>query len=302
MIDTKVKIAGVEFANPLIAASGTFGFGREYAQLFKLSELGGIALKGLTLEKRNGNEPIRIAETASGILNSVGLQNPGIKEFLQNELPFLQTAKTKIIANINGNTPEEYCALAELLNVPGIDMLELNVSCPNVKKGGMALGVTPKSIEDVTRQVKMHAKKPLIVKLSPNVTNIKNNALAAQQGGADAISVINSLLGMAIDAKTFKPVLNNVTGGLSGPAIKPIALRMVYECAKAVKIPVFGIGGISTGTDVAEFLLAGASAVQIGSANLSDPFAMLRIKAEFENYLTEMKINDIKSLVGRLEI
>ena len=233
------------------------------------------------------------------MLNSVGLQNPGAEAFLQEELPFLKTLDTVIIANIVGNTIGDYCQTAWKLNVDGIDMFELNISCPNVKTG-MSFGVKPESVLEVTREVKRFCKKPLIVKLTPNVADIRENAKAAEEGGADAVSLINTLAAMAVDVKTFKPVLGNVTGGLSGPAVKPVAVRMVYECAKAVRIPVIGTGGITCGEDVAEFIIAGAAAVQVGTANISDPFAMPKIIGQFKNYLTEVGISDINLLRGKL--
>lgn len=302
MIEMKVNIAGVEFKNPLIAASGTFGFGREFEKLYDLSVLGGISLKGLTCERREGNPAVRIAETPCGMLNSVGLQNPGAAAFVKEELPHVRQYDTVLIANIDGNTAEEYCKVAEIVSESSVDMIELNISCPNVKQGGMAFGVKPESVHFITKTVKPHCKKPLIVKLSPNVADIKENAKAAEEGGADAISLINTVYGMAVDAKTMRPVLANVKGGLSGPAIKPIALRMVYDCRSAVKIPIIGMGGITTGQDVAEFMLCGANAVQVGAANISDPMAMPRILGELTNYLTEMKIDDINNLVGALKV
>jgi len=300
-MNLKVKIAGVEFKNPFIAASGTYGFAKSFAKLYDVSLLGGVCLKGLTLKKKDGNAPHRVAETPCGMLNSVGLQNPGVDAFLKDTLPYLKTLDTVVIANVCGNTVEEYCELASKLNVDGIDMFELNISCPNVKSG-MAFGINPESVEEVAKEVKKHCKKPLIVKLSPNVADIKANAKAAQEGGADAISLINTLLGMAIDVKTFKPKLNNVMGGLSGPAVKPVAVRMVYECAKTVSIPVIGLGGIVTGEDAAEFMIAGANAVQIGTANLIDPFAMPKIINQFEDYLKSMGISDANSIVGKIKL
>lgn len=301
MADLKVNVCGVEFENPVIAASGTFGFGKEFEELYDLSVLGGISLKGVTLERREGNASVRIAETPCGMLNSVGLQNPGIAHFMKEDLPHIKRYDTKLIANINGNTAEEYCAVAEKLG-DSVDMIELNISCPNVKCGGMAFGIRPESVLEITKKVKPFCKSPLVVKLSPNVADIKENALAAQEGGADAIALINTVYGMAVDARTMRPVLANVKGGLSGPAVKPIALRMVYDCYSVVNIPIIGMGGIMTGEDVAEFMLCGASAVQVGAANISDPFAMPRIIRELDNYLTEMKIDDIKSLIGKLRV
>lgn len=302
MINMKVSVAGVEFKNPVIAASGTFGFGKEFASLYDLSVLGGISLKGLTVERREGNAPPRIAETPSGMLNSVGLQNPGAEYFVRHDLPELRKYDTKLIANINGNTAEDYCRVAEIMSAAGVDMLELNISCPNVKCGGMAFGVKPESVLAITKTVKPYCRKPLIVKLSPNVADITENARAAEEGGADAIALINTVSGMAVDAYSMRPVLANVKGGLSGPAVKPIALRMVYDCHNAVRIPIIGMGGITSGTDVAEFMLCGASAVQVGAANIMNPMAMPEIISRLANYLTEMGIDDINSLVGALKV
>lgn len=262
-MNTAVKIAGVTFKNPIITASGTFGYGKEYAEFYDINCLGGICTKGITLEPREGNDAPRIAETNMGILNSVGLQNPGLNGFIEDDLPFLESLDTVVIANIAGRTIEDYCAVARRLGDTRLDMVELNISCPNVKAGGMAFGVEPKSVEHVTSEVRKHCRKPLIVKLSPNVANIADNARAAESGGADAVSLINTVGGMAIDWRRRKPILANVCGGLSGPAVKPIALKMVHETYKAVKIPVIGLGGIMTADDVMEFLVAGASAVQI---------------------------------------
>lgn len=298
--NTIVNICGVKFKNPIIAASGTFGFGREYAEYFDLSALGGIAVKGLTIKPRQGNKPPRIAETASGMLNSVGLQNPGVDYFLREELPWLLKQNTRIIVNINGNTIKEYCEVAERLTDSQIDMIELNISCPNVKNGGISFGINPKSVAKVTKEVKKVTKQPLIVKLSPTAADIAENAKAAEDSGADAVSLINTLLGMAIDAKSRKPLLANITGGLSGPAIKPIALRMVWQVAKAIKVPVIGMGGIMTGIDAIEFMLAGASAVSVGTANLVDPNASLKILDQIREFMTDNGINDIRDIIGEL--
>lgn len=302
MSNMKVNVAGVEFKNPVIAASGTFGFGKEFENLYSPDLIGGISLKGLTLERREGNAPVRIAETPCGMLNSVGLQNPGVDYFLKHDLPHIRKFDTALIANINGNTAEEYCKVAEIMSDSAVDMLELNISCPNVKCGGMAFGIKPESVLQITKAVKPYCKKPLMVKLSPNVADIKENALAAEEGGADAISLINTVYGMAVDAKAMRPVLANIKGGLSGPAVKPIALRMVYDCHSVVKIPIIGMGGITTGTDVAEFMLCGATAVQVGAANIMNPMAMPEIIAQLSNYLTEMQIDDINSLIGALKV
>ena len=302
-INLERNICGVKFKNPLIAASGTCGFGQEFEQFYPLSTWGGLSLKGTTKNKRYGNKNPRIAETPSGILNSVGLQNPGIDAFIENELPRLKNADTVLIANIAGDTIEDMAYSVELLQNTDIDMIELNISCPNVKKGGLAFGIYPEMVEKVTREVKaVSDKKPLIIKLSPNVADIACNALAAQSGGADAISLINTLSGMSIDIDTRKPILANVIGGLSGPAVKPVALRMVYQVCKAVDIPVIGMGGIMNARDVVEFLLCGAQAVMIGTANIVNPMAVKNILAELENYCVEQNINDINELVGALEV
>lgn len=298
----KVKICGIEFANPIIAASGTFGFGREYAQFYDLSILGGISTKGLTYEPRQGNASPRIAETQCGILNSVGLQNPGVRKFISQELPFLKKSGTKIIANIAGNTELDYCKIAYELSDSDVDILELNISCPNVKQGGIAFGVEPKSVEHITRQVKNHTKKPLMVKLSPNVANIADNALAAEAGGADCISLINTLGGLAVDYKTRKPILASVYGGLSGACIKPVALKMVRQVFERVKVPVVGMGGIMTAKDVLEFMICGATAVMIGTANIIDPMACSVILKDLTKLVNECKIDNIAEIVGTLKV
>lgn len=297
-----VEICGVSFKNPVIAASGTFGFGREYAQYVDLNMLGGIAVKGLTLLPKKGNPPPRIAETPSGILNSVGLQNPGVDYFIEHELPELLKYDTRIIVNINGNTIDEYCRMAEKLRDVPVHFLELNISCPNVKQGGVAFGTHPDVVYDITRSVKAHAKQPVLVKLTPNVTDIKEIAIAVEKAGGDGISLINTVLGMAIDAKKRRPVLANIVGGLSGPAIKPIALRMVWEVAQVVSIPIIGMGGITTGEDVVEFLLAGATAVGVGTANLISPTACIDIVNQLEEYMVQNGIEDVNELIGGLEI
>lgn len=297
-----VNIAGVEFKNPIITASGTFGFGKEYAEFYDIGALGGICTKGVTLEPRMGNPSPRIAETASGMLNSVGLQNPGVERFIRDDVPYLNKLDTVVIANIAGKTIEDYCETAEKISAqPCVKMVELNISCPNVKAGGMAFGVLPQCVAEVTRSVKKYCAKPLIVKLSPNVACIADNARAAEDGGADAISLINTLSGMAIDWRTRKPVLKNVIGGLSGPAVKPVALKMVRDAYKAVGIPIVGLGGIMTADDVLEFMVAGAAAVQVGSANIFDPNAGIRLVNELTNILKRCKISDVSSLVGTLQ-
>jgi dihydroorotate dehydrogenase (NAD+) catalytic subunit len=300
MIDMTVNLAGIKLKNPVITASGTFGFGREYAKFYDLSKLGGIAVKGLTLEPREGNKPPRIAETPGGMLNSVGLQNPGVDYFIEKELPFLRSYDVAIIANIAGNTVEEYCRMAEKLG-SNIDGIELNISCPNVKEGGVAFGTKCDSVYNITRKVKENCKVPLIVKLSPNVTDIKEVALAAREGGADALSLINTLLGMAIDINTRKPVLSNVVGGLSGPAVKPVAVRMVWQAAEAVDIPIIGMGGISCWQDSVEFILAGADAISIGTTNFINPYAPLEILDGLKNYLIKNNFHSINELKGNIK-
>lgn len=299
MSNLKVNIAGVEFKNPIITASGTFGFGKEYSEFYPLSALGGICTKGLTLRKREGNPPPRVAETYGGMLNSVGLQNPGIEHYLAEDDKRLAKEDVVVIANIAGSTLEDYIAIAERINDSHADMVELNISCPNVKQGGMAFGVLPKNVEEVTRAVKNVCKKPVITKLSPNVSCIADNARAAEAGGADAVSLINTLSGMAVNYKTKRPVLANNNGGLSGPCVKPVALKMVWECYNAVKIPIIGLGGITSYTDVLEFMICGARAVQVGTANFTDPTAAYDIAKDLEKYVSENDI-DINDLVGTL--
>ncbi|MDR1510254.1 MAG: dihydroorotate dehydrogenase [Synergistaceae bacterium] len=296
-----IDLCGVKLKNPLIAASGTFGFGREYGEFYDISSWGAIAVKGLTNEPREGNPPHRIAETASGVLNSVGLQNPGIDAFLRDELPRLARAGTAVIANVAGSTAEDYAEAVRKLSGAPVDIVELNISCPNVKRGGAQFGARPESAAEITSAVRKVCDHPLMVKLSPNVSDITEIARAVSGAGADAISLINTVTGMAIDAKTRTPVLANVTGGLSGPAIKPVALRMVWQTSRAVSIPVVGMGGIMTGEDAAEFLIAGANAVMIGTANMIDPFAGPRILRELENFMDENGVPDVGSLVGTLK-
>ena len=300
MIDMSVRLCGVRFKNPVIAASGTYGFGTEYEPLYPLSVLGGVSLKGMTLLPREGNGGVRIAETPMGMLNCVGLQNPGVEYFIQNYLPVIKHSDCVLIANIAGNTIEEYCAMAKRLAQAEIDMLEMNISCPNVKKGGVQFGTKPELVREITSEVKKHARQPLIVKLSPNVTDIRETALAAQEGGADGLSLINTITGMAIDARTRRPLLGNVVGGLSGPCVKPVALRMVYECARVVNIPIIGMGGINSGEDAAEFMLAGASAVMVGTANIADPLACPRIIEELKDFGELNELEKISELTGGL--
>lgn len=296
-----VNIAGVDFENPLIAASGTFGFGREFAEFYPLKTFGGISCKGLTLKERPGNPPPRIAETPSGILNSVGLQNPGVEHFIREDLPWIRQQGPVVIANIAGSTVEDYCQMAQRLSQTEVDLIELNISCPNVKEGGAAFGTSCESVEKITKAVRAFCKKPLIVKLSPNVSNIADIAAAAESSGADAISLINTLTGMRIDLKTRRPILHNNTGGLSGPAVFPIAVRMVFEAASRVKIPVIGLGGITSWQDVVEMFLAGASAVQIGTILFHDPYAPVKILEGLEQYLSKNGISNISELTAKVQ-
>ncbi|MCM1227361.1 MAG: dihydroorotate dehydrogenase [Clostridium sp.] len=301
MADLSVNICGVEFKNPVIPASGVFGYGREYEELFHLSKLGGIATKGTTIAKRNGNLPPRIAETPSGMLNSVGLQNPGIEAFISDELPNLMKKNTVIIANIAGSTVDECVKIAKKLDGTNVHMIELNISCPNVKQGGMAFGASCSGAATITKAVRNATKKPLIVKLSPNVTNIADIAKSVEAEGADAVSLINTLLGMRIDIETRRPILKNNMGGMSGPAVFPIALRMVWQTANTVKIPVIGMGGISSGADAVEMMMAGASAVQIGAAIFADPFAPIKIIDGINSYLDDHNISSVTDIIGAVE-
>jgi len=300
-VSLATNIAGIKLKNPVIAASGTFGFGREFAEFIDLNKLGGISVKGLKLRPTRGNKPPRIAETPAGILNSVGLQNPGIEAFIKDELPFLRQYDTAIIANIAGDTVEEYCEMVRMLDDTEIDAIELNVSCPNVKSGGAAFGSSPGAVSEITSRVKACCSHPLIVKLTPNVTDIAEIAMAAEASGADAISLINTVLGMAIDIHKRKPVLGNIVGGLSGPAIKPVAVRMVYEVSKSVRIPVIGMGGIFSGEDAVEFMLAGASAVMVGTANLVNPFACLEVIKGIEEYMEMYNYRHVNEIIGKLD-
>ncbi len=300
MTDLSVNLCGVTLKNPLIAASGTFGFGEEYGAFYDVGVLGGISSKGLTPRPREGNPPHRIAEAPSGMMNAVGLQNPGIDAFIERILPRMRKLGTAVIANVAGSSVEDYALMTEKLAGQPVDLIEMNISCPNVKEGGVAFGVLPEMVEKVTRAAKKNCTQPLIVKLTPNVSNIADNARAAEAGGADAISLINTLTGMAIDPVTRRCIIKNRTGGLSGPAVKPVALRMVNEASRAVKIPVVGMGGIMTGRDVVEFMLAGATAVMVGSANLFDPMAMPRILSELTAFLEEQGVESVRSLTGGL--
>lgn len=298
--NTEVNIAGVNFKNPVMTASGTFGSGREYAEFVDLNRLGAVVVKGVSSIAWKGNPTPRVAETYGGMLNSVGLQNPGVNEFIEKEIPFLKNYDTRIIVNIAGRTVEEYCDVAERLSTEAIDMIELNISCPNVKEGGVSFGTDHRMVEYITKEVKKHAKQPVIVKLSPNVTDIVEIAKAAEAGGADALSLINTLMGMAIDIHKKTPILANVMGGLSGPAIKPVAVRMVYQVAKAVKLPIIGMGGIMTGEDAIEFLLAGATAVAVGTANFFNPRATIDVIEGIERYMEEYGHQDVKEIQGNL--
>lgn len=303
MLDLSVNIAGVTLKNPIVTASGTFGSGKEYAQFIDLNRLGAITVKGLSHEPWAGNPPPRIAETYGGMLNAVGLQNPGAKEFIAKDLPFLRQFDTKIIINLCGRTVEDYIAVTQdFEGIEGIDFFELNISCPNVKAGGMVMGTDPKIVEEVTRAVKKHAAKtPVIVKLSPNVTDIVSIAKAAEAGGADGLCLINTLLGMKIDIHKKKPLLGNKFGGLSGPAIKPVALRMVYQVAKAVTLPIIGTGGAATWEDAIEFIMAGATAVSVGSATFFSPRATMEMLDGIIAYMENKSIQNISQIKGIIE-
>ena len=301
MADLSVKIAGVEFKNPIIPASGAFGYGHEYEQFYPLSKLGGIAVKGTTITRRDGNPAPRIAETPSGMLNSVGLQNPGIDHFINVELPYLKTKDTVVIANIAGSTAEECVEIARKLESTNVDMIELNISCPNVKQGGVAFGVSCEGASGITEKVRKATTKPLMVKLSPNVTDIASIAKAVESVGADAVSLINTLLGMKIDINTRRPILKNNVGGLSGPAVFPVAVRMVWQVANAVNIPVVGMGGVAKWEDAIEMMLAGASAVQVGAALFSDPFAPIKIVDGMNEFLDDKKIERITDIIGKVQ-
>lgn len=297
-IDLKVNIAGVELKNPVMTASGTFGSGKEYSEFVDLNELGAVVVKGVADKPWKGNPSPRIAEVYGGMLNSVGLQNPGVDYFIKEDIPFLRKFDTKIIVNICGHTIEEYCNVVKKLNGQDIDLLELNISCPNVSEGGISFGTECSKVEEVVSKVKKFADKPLIVKLSPNVSDIASIAKSAENGGADAISLINTLTGMKIDIYKRKPVLANKIGGMSGPAVKPIAVRMVYQVNKAVKLPIIGMGGISTGEDAIEFIMAGACAVSVGTANFNNPFATIDILKGIKNYMQKFDIENINQIRG----
>lgn len=298
---TKVKIAGIEWKNPVTTASGTFGSGMEYSDFVDLNQLGAVTTKGVSSVPWTGNLTPRIAETYGGMLNAIGLQNPGMEVFAERDLKFLKRYDSKIIVNVCGKTTEDYLDVVDYLRDFDVDMLEINISCPNVKEGGIAFGQNPVAVENITKEIKKHAKQPIIMKLSPNVTDITEMARAAESGGADAISLINTLTGMKIDIHKKKFVLANKTGGLSGPAIKPIALRMVYQVAHAVNLPIIGMGGIVTGEDAIEFLMAGATAVSIGTANFMDPRASLKVIEGIEAYMKQYNYTDINDLIGCIE-
>lgn len=301
MVDLSVRIAGVDFPNPVIAASGTYGNGECYTDLYPLSKLGGVSCKGMTIEPKLGNPPPRIAETYSGILNSVGLQNIGVHGFIEYYLPTLKEEGNVIIANVAGATVDDYIAAAEALDASDIDMIELNISCPNVKQGGASWGVSCEGAAAVTSAVRRATKKPLIVKLTPNVTDIASIAKAVESEGADCISLINTLLGMRIDIKSRRPILKNNMGGLSGPAVFPVAVRMVWQCYKAVNIPIIGMGGVSTAEDAIEMMLAGASAVQMGTAIFTDPYAPLKVIEGIEEFMDENGIKSLTEIIGQVK-
>lgn len=297
-VDMSVNLAGMTMKNPVVVASGTFGFGREYGEFYDLSELGGICVKGLTAQRREGNPAPRIAETPMGILNSVGLQNPGVDAFIATELPFLRQYDVKVIANISGNTPEEYGEMCEKLSGAGVDMIEVNISCPNVKAGGLAYGTRPELAAEVTAMAKAHSTVPVMVKLSPNVTDITEIARAVEGAGADALSLINTLRGMRIDVKTRRPILKMNTGGMSGPAVLPVAVRMVWEVANAVNIPILGMGGVSGGDDAAQLMLAGASAVAVGTALFADPYAPIKVRDGLAEIAAGQGLSAVSELTG----
>lgn len=299
--DISVNVCGKHFKNPVIAASGAYGFGEDYTDLYPLSELGGISCKGTTIAAKDGNIPPRIAETPSGILNSVGLQNPGVDKFINYYLPRLKKQDTVVIANIAGATVEDYAEVAARLDATDVDMIELNISCPNVKQGGATWGVTCSGAASVTKAVRNATKKPVIVKLTPNVTDITEIAKAVEAEGADSVSLINTLLGMRIDIRTRRPILHNNVGGLSGPAVFPVAVRMVWQVSNAVKIPVIGMGGIASAEDAIEMMMAGASAVQMGTAIFGDPYAPIKVCEGMKKFLQENKIEKISDIVGTVK-
>ncbi len=301
-MNTSVNLAGIKMKNPVTVASGTFGYGREFEEFIDLNKLGGICTKGTSLKPRPGNKPPRVYETTAGMLNSIGLQNPGVEYFMNNDLPYLKKFDTAIIVNACGSSIDEYVELAKVLNTLDIDGVELNLSCPNVKAGCMAFGTTYEGVKEVTSQVRKVLDKPLIVKLTPNVTDITLPAKGAQDAGADGVSLINTLLGMSIDTHTRRPHLANNMGGLSGPAVKPVAVRMVYQVAQAVNIPILGLGGIVTANDAIEFMLAGASAVSVGTGNFVAPDVSIKVVDGIEEYMKKYGIDDINNIVGTVQM
>ena len=301
MKNLKVTIEGVELNNPVMTASGTFGSGAEYSEFVDLNRLGAVVTKGVANVPWPGNPTPRVAEVYGGMLNAIGLQNPGIEVFRKRDIPFLRQFDTKIVVNVCGRSREDYCEVVEKLGEEPVDLLEINISCPNVKEGGIAFGQNPKSVEEITAAVKKVAKQPVIMKLSPNVTDITETAKAAEAGGADALSMINTLTGMKIDIHRQMFVLANKTGGLSGPAVKPVAVRMVYQAANAVKIPIIGMGGIQNAEDALEFILAGATAVSVGTANFVDPETTVKVVQGIEEYMDRYHVEDIRSLIGAVK-
>ena len=300
-MNTKVTIAGVELKNPVMTASGTFGSGTEYSEFVDLNKLGAVVTKGVANVPWPGNNTPRIAETYGGMINAIGLQNPGIDVFVERDIPFLKQYDTKIVVNVCGKSVKDYVEVVERLSEESVDLLEINISCPNVKEGGIAFGQDPKAVEQITKEVKKYAKQPVIMKLSPNVPDITVMAKAAQEAGADAISLINTLTGMKIDIHKRTFAVANKTGGLSGPAIKPVAVRMVYQVAQAVNLPIIGMGGIMTGEDAVEFLLAGATAVAVGTANFQNPYATVEIAKGIEAYMEKYGVKDVKQLIGAVK-
>ncbi|MFI3206215.1 MAG: dihydroorotate dehydrogenase [Clostridia bacterium] len=301
MADLRVKIAGVDFENPLIVASGTFGFGHEYGTLYPLSKIGGISCKGITLLEKAGNPPPRITETPSGMLNAVGLQNPGVEHFIEKDIPWLKEQKTKIIANVAGSCYEDYEQMCQKLDGTDIDMIELNISCPNVKSGGVQFGTSVEGVKEITKIVRRATSKPLMIKLTPNVTDIAEIALAAESEGADCVSLINTLTGMRININNGRPIIRNNTGGLSGPAVLPVAIRMVWQVASKVKIPVIGLGGISTWQDAVEMMMAGADAFQIGTVLFTDPYAPIKILDGLNEFMDKKGIKNLSELTGSIK-
>ncbi len=300
-VDLSVNFAGVTLKNPIVTVSGTCGFGEEYAPYYKASELGAIAVKGMTLAPRLGNPPPRIAETPAGILNSIGLQNPGVDAFVENELPRLKAEGATVIANISGSTIADYCRVAEILSETETDFIEMNISCPNVKEGGVAFGTNAKTVHEITSEVKKHTNKPLIVKLSPNVTDITEMARAAEAGGANALSLINTLLGMRIDLKTRRPILHNNVGGLSGPAVFPVAVRMIWQVRNAVSLPLLGMGGVASAEDAIEMLIAGADVIGVGTAMFANPYLPLQIIEGLEAYMDANGIKNVSDLSATVQ-